>query len=282
MFVLGKDYDDNSDENSKIKGVMDGAPAYQPGSYLYVVPENVEKTVEEPEIAEKTWAAEKTRAAEKTWMAEKTGPEQEDSGEGDGAQVIWPSGDKAIEDYYALPDERRVELIDGVFYDMAAPSYIHQIIVANVWKCLEDFVEKNGGSCMPFAAPADVQLFCDSDKTMVQPDVFVVCNRDQITMRRLLGAPDLVIEVVSPDSRRRDAALKLRKYREAGVREYWIIFPEEKQVRVYDFECVRTKNGKEAAPRVYTFADKVPVGIWDGKCEVDFAEIYERCRFLYE
>ena len=270
---MGKDYDDNSDENNKIKGVMDGAPAYQPGSYLYVVPEDVEKTVEEPE------AAEKTRAAEKTWAAEKTGPEQEDSGEGDGAQVIWPSGDKTIEDYYALPDERRVELIDGVFYDMAAPSYIHQNISGMIYYVLMRHVEKNKGSCIPFISPADVQLFGD-DKTMVQPDVFVVCNRDRITYARLVNAPDLVIEVISPSTRRKDMDLKLRRYREAGVREYWIVFPKEKQVWVYDFEHVRTESGKEAAPRVYTFADKVPVGIWGGACEVDFAEIDERCEFL--
>ncbi|MBR1852705.1 MAG: Uma2 family endonuclease [Lachnospiraceae bacterium] len=256
MFVLGKDYNDISDESKKMQGVMDGAPAYQVEPYLYVVPEK---------------------------------GNNEDYENKESGRMIWETGDKTIEDYYALPDERRVELIDGVFYDMAAPSYVHQIIVLETWKYLNDFVEKNGGSCMPFAAPADVKLFCDSDKTMVQPDVFVVCDREQITLRQLLGAPDLVMEVVSPDSRRRDADLKLRKYRESGVREYWIIFPKEKKVLVYLFEKADGMDGMDGAdgmgdiaPIEYTFADRVPVGIWDGKCKVDFAEIYERCRFLYE
>ena len=244
---MGNNYNDNGNENNKVHGVMDGAPAYQTESLFYVVPD-VEK--------------------------------ENDTG-ADGIQIIWQTGNKTIEDYLALPDERRVELIDGVFYDMAAPSYVHQIIALDAWKCLIDFVEKNGGSCMPFAAPADVQLFCDSDKTMVQPDVFVVCDKDRITMNRLLGAPDLVMEVVSPDSRRRAADLKLRKYRESGVREYWIIFPDDQQVRVYDLEAARTMQSEEPVPQVYTFADKVPVGIWEGKCEVDFAEIYGRCQFLY-
>ena len=244
---MGKDYNDNSDENNKIKGVMDGAPAYQADTYLCVVPDAVKK---------------------------------DDIGEEDSARMIWETGDKTIEDYLALPEERRVELIDGVFYDMEAPSYVHQIIALKIHQILLNHVEKNGGSCMPFAAPADVQLFWDSDKTMVQPDVFVVCNRDQLTMNRLLGAPDLVMEVISPWSRWRDADLKLRKYREAGVREYWIIFPKEKKVLVYLFE--KSDATGDIVPTEYTFADRVPVGIWDGKCEVDFAEIYERCKFLYD
>ena len=151
---MGKDYNDISDENSKIKGVMDGAPAYQADSYLYVV------------------------------QNEEVKADKEDKESG---RQLWETGDKTIEDYLALPDERRVELIDGVFYDMAAPSYVHQIIALKIFQILLNHVEKNGGSCMPFAAPADVQLFCDSDKTMVQPDVFVVCDRDQVTLNKLLG-----------------------------------------------------------------------------------------------
>lgn len=242
---MEKNYNDSSDEKNKMQGVMDGAPAYQTDSYLYVV------------------------------QNEEVKAEKEDK---EGRRQTWETGDKTIEDYLALPDERRVELIDGVFYDMAAPSYVHQIIALKIFQILLNHVEKSGGSCMPFAAPADVQLFCDSDKTMVQPDVFVVCNRDQITMRRLLGAPDLVMEVVSPDSRRRDADLKLRKYREAGVREYWIIFPKEKKVLAYLFE--KADETEDIVPKEYTFADRVPVGIWGGACEVDFAEIDERCEFL--
>ena len=253
-----------------IQGVMDGAPAYHIEPAFYIV----DGADQEKEYYKEEHSMDGNLESE-SWVDEQL----EEEPLMDGQQISWPSGDKTIEDYYALPDERRVELIDGVFYDMAAPSYIHQNISGMIYHVLMRHVEKNKGSCIPFISPADVQLFGD-DKTMVQPDVFVVCNRDRITYARLVNAPDLVIEVISPSTRRKDMDLKLRRYREAGVREYWIIFPEEKQVWVYDFEHVRTESGKEAAPRVYTFADKVPVGIWGGACEVDFAEIDERCEFL--
>ena len=129
---------------------------------------------------------------------------------------------------------------------------------------------KNGGPCKPYISPVDVQLDRD-DKTMVQPDVVVMCNRDQLTKARIVGAPSLVIKVLSPGSRYMDTVRKLRKYRNAGVAEYWVIFPEEQKVQVYLFE--KGINGETDAPIEYTFADKVPVGIWNGACQVDFAEI---------
>ncbi|MBR1700681.1 MAG: Uma2 family endonuclease [Lachnospiraceae bacterium] len=184
-----------------------------------------------------------------------------------------------LEDYLALPDDRRVEMIDGVFYDMAAPTLVHQLISMEIWKSMKEYVEKNGGDCVPFAAPVDVQLFHD-DKTIVQPDVFVVCDRDKLIKQRVLDVPDLIVEVVSPGSLKMDTRLKLEKYKQAGVREYWIVFPEEKKVLVYLFE--KAKEAADIVPKEYTFANRVPVGIWDDICEVDFGEIYEQCSFLYE
>ena len=183
-------------------------------------------------------------------------------------------GEYTLEDYYALPDERRVELIDGVIYDMSAPTTIHQLIGLEIWGQLQKFIRKKKGTCIPFAAPVDVQLDCD-DRTMVQPDVLVVCDRDKIIKRCIYGAPDFVVEVLSPSTKRKDGIIKLSKYISAGVREYWIVDPDKKQVVVYDFQ-------KEDYPVIYGFGGEIPVGIFDGECQIDFAEIYEYMRFLYE
>lgn len=183
-------------------------------------------------------------------------------------------GEYTLEDYYNLPDEHRVELIDGVIYDMTAPTYIHQGLGGEIHSVLRDYIRKNKGKCMAFLSPADIQLDCDN-KTMVQPDVFVICDRSKLKKRVLFGAPDLVIEVLSPSTRKKDMNIKTIKYKNAGVREYWMVDPSKKRIYVYEFD-------KSELPVVYTFEDCVPVGIWDGKCVVDFREIYEFVRFLDE
>ena len=183
-------------------------------------------------------------------------------------------GEYTLEDYLALPEDRRVELIDGVFYDMASPSGIHQRILGKVYSALEVYVERKKGMCEVFPAPFDVQLDCN-DKTIVQPDILVVCDREKILAPGLYGAPDLVIEILSLSTKKKDMTLKLRKYKNAGVREYWMIDPDKRTVVVYEF-------GKENNPTIYGFDAKVPVGIFGGECRIDFAEIYERIKYLYE
>lgn len=183
-------------------------------------------------------------------------------------------GEYTLDDYYALPDERRVELIDGVIYDMASPTSLHQLIGVKIWSQLEAYIQKNDGDCIPFVAPVDVQLDCDN-RTMVQPDVLVVCDRSKIIRRCIYGAPDLIVEVVSEPTRKKDMTIKLEKYRNAGVREYWMVDEDRKQVIVYDFS-------QRSYAQIYGFDARIPVGIFGGDCQVDFAEIYDYVKFLYE
>lgn len=168
-----------------------------------------------------------------------------------------PKGEYTIEDYYALPDDRRVELIDGVFYDMAAPAPVHQRISGEMYRQIANFIFENKGKCIPFMSPVDVQLDCD-DRTMVQPDVIILCDRNKVTGWGIMGAPDFVAEVLSPSTRRKDCIKKLDKYTEAGVREYWIIDPEKRKVIIYGFE-------KESYPEVYGMEGQIPVGIYGEK-----------------
>lgn len=183
-------------------------------------------------------------------------------------------GDYTLDDYYALPEECRVELIDGIFYDLNAPAPIHQIIAGNIYAKLLSYITEKGGSCIPIMSPTDVQLDMD-DKTMLQPDLFIVCNRDQILSTHLYGAPDFVLEVLSKSTRRKDMKIKLNKYKNAGVREYWMVDPAAQQVIVYVF-------ADPVNPVIYGFDAKVPVNIFGNDCVIDFQEIYDYISFLYK
>lgn len=182
-------------------------------------------------------------------------------------------GDFTLEDYYQIPDDIRVELIDGVIYDMAAPTSLHQLICLEIGRLLREYIKKNKGSCIPLVSPLDVQLDCDN-KTMVQPDVIIVCDRKKFLRGVVYGAPDFVVEILSPSTQRKDLSVKLAKYMNAGVREYWIVDPIKKRIIVYDIE-------HDAFPEMYTFEHQVPVRIFDGKCTIDFKEIFEYAEFLY-
>ncbi len=179
-----------------------------------------------------------------------------------------------LEDYYRVPEERRVELIDGVIYDMSSPSSFHQLVAGLIYTKLLTHVLDGKGQCLPMIAPIDVQLDRDN-RTMVQPDVVVVCDRDKIIEHCIYGAPDFVIEVLSRSSAKRDSVIKLNKYLSAGVREYWLIDPDRQKVLVYHFE-------KEEYPIIHSFDAQIPVGIWDDGFAIDFREVYEHVRFLYE
>lgn len=171
-----------------------------------------------------------------------------------------------LDDYYALPDDVRAELIDGVLYDMASPTSMHQLLAGDIYTTLSNFIKKSKGKCVPYIAPFDVQLDRD-EKTMVEPDVIVVCDRSKILENRVYGAPDLAVEVLSKSTRIKDSIIKTAKYLEAGVREYWIVNPWEKTITVYDFE-------HDTEIRTYAGNEQVPVGIFDGACCVDFGEIF--------
>lgn len=173
-------------------------------------------------------------------------------------------GEYTIEDYFNLPDDIRAELIDGVLYQMASPNKAHQIIAGLVFTTLMNFKLSTGHSCMPFISPIDVNLDND-DRTMVQPDVIIVCDKNT-NNRYVEGAPAFVMEVLSPSNKGHDMVRKLNKYYNAGVREYWLVDPEKREITVYDFE--RDNLGIR-----YTFDDKVPVLISEGAIDVDFSEI---------
>ena len=185
-------------------------------------------------------------------------------------------GEYTIEDRNALPEDHPYELIDGVIYNMASPALRHQSISGAIYRQLWNYVDSQGGDCIPFIAPTDVRLDRD-ERTMVVPDVFVICQPDDDRMdndKYINGAPDLIIEVLSPSTRRKDMFTKLYKYEEAGVREYWIVDPNKEKVIVYIF-------GEESDVSLYRFDSEVPVGIYQGKCRIDFQRVVRDLKRLH-
>lgn len=169
-----------------------------------------------------------------------------------------------IEDYYKLPDDVRAELVDGEFFVMEAPSIVHQRIITELWRQIDGFIRTRDGDCIAIVSPVDVRLDRD-EYTMVQPDVIIVCDRDQIDPRRIEGAPDFVCEVVSPSTASRDYVKKAEKYRAAGVREYWIIDPLRMTLTTYDFA-----SGEE--PRNQDLRGKAGVKIYHEELLIDLDE----------
>lgn len=160
-----------------------------------------------------------------------------------------------ISDIYALPDGERAELIDGRIYYMAPPGRNHQKISGYLYNEIYNYIKSKGSECEVYSAPFAVFLDED-DRNYVEPDISVVCDLSKLDDKGCHGAPDWIIEIVSPGSRSMDYMTKLFKYRTAGVREYWIVDQDKQMVMVYGFE-------KDTAAQ-YGFGEEVPVGIYEG------------------
>ena len=161
-----------------------------------------------------------------------------------------------IDDIYALPDGQRAELIDGQIYMMAPPNRMHQELVSQLIQVIGHFITKNHGLCKVYPAPFAVFPSAD-DKAYVEPDISVICDRNKLDDRGCKGAPDWIIEIVSPSSRRMDYSTKNALYSDAGVREYWIVDPEKERVTIYHYE-------EDAAPTIYLFTQAIRAGIFEG------------------
>lgn len=155
----------------------------------------------------------------------------------------------------ALPEGERAELIDGRIYYMASPTRTHQQLLGYLYRKIADYIDGQGGDCEVNLAPFAVYLNNDN-RTYVEPDIVVVCDRDKLDDKGCHGAPDWVIEIVSPGSKDMDYLRKLIKYNEAGVKEYWIVDTAKTCVTVYNFE-----NGTKED---YAFGEVVPAGIYAG------------------
>lgn len=169
-----------------------------------------------------------------------------------------------IRDIYALPEGERAELINGHIYAMAPPSRMHQKLVMELSHIIKSYIEKNNGECEVYPAPFAVFLNKD-DKTYVEPDISVICDQNKLNDRGCAGAPDFIIEVVSPSSRKMDYTTKNALYSDAGVREYWIVDPARERTTIYYYE-------QDEAPMIYSFRQMVRGGIYK-ELEINISEL---------
>lgn len=171
-----------------------------------------------------------------------------------------------LEQYESLPEDVRVEVFDGQIYDMSSPSQDHQTISTELTTILNTYIKGKSGSCRVFHAPFDVKLN-DNPLTIVQPDLMIVCDRDKLDGKRCNGAPDFIIEIVSPGNATDDYIRKLYYYKNYGVREYWIVDARRKTVTVNYFEG-------DIVNVQYSFDAIIKVNIYDD-LYIDFSEIQE-------
>ena len=152
-------------------------------------------------------------------------------------------------DYSSWPENERWELIDGVAYDMSpAPSRKHQEISFELAGLLREYLK--GKTCKAFAAPFDVLLpnyplgNVDEINTVVQPDILVICDPSKLIDKGCLGAPDLIVEILSPSTSKKDLNEKFQLYEKHGVKEYWVVDPGNKYIQVFHLQNEGKGSGK--------------------------------------
>ncbi|GHV64607.1 hypothetical protein FACS1894199_03260 [Bacteroidia bacterium] len=180
-------------------------------------------------------------------------------------------------DYLSWADDKRREIINGVVYDLfSAPSRWHAKISTDIVSAVHWFIKKRKGKCRVYHAPLDVrfpkggEVADNKIYTVVQPDICVVCDPKKLDKAGCIGAPDLIVEVQSPSTSKRDLREKFDLYEETGVREYWVVYPRVQGITVFLLQ----ENGKYNEGITYEFTGKVPVSIFEG-LEIDLEELFE-------
>ncbi|MEQ6359427.1 Uma2 family endonuclease [Thermoanaerobacter thermohydrosulfuricus] len=177
------------------------------------------------------------------------------------------------EDYLNWPEEQRIELINGQIYLLAPPSRIHQKILLNIADQFYNYLKDK--NCEVYVAPFSVRFPVGNEKsdkeikTVVEPDIVVICDESKLDDKGCKGAPDLIVEIISPSTGRKDKVEKFNLYEKHGVKEYWIVEPELKIVSVFTLQ----ENNRYGRPEVYTEEDKIKVSIFEN-LEISLKDVF--------
>ena len=181
-------------------------------------------------------------------------------------------------DYLTWPEEEMSEIIDGIVYAFAAPLRRHAEATISFLRRALPFVSRRKGKCKIYSAPFDVRLPKNGEiadnkiYNVVQPDICVICDETKLDEKGCIGAPDLIVEISSPSTSRRDLNLKFFLYESSGVREYWVVYPNDKAVTVF----ILQSNGKFDNGTTYEVIKgqtKVPVKTLEGLI-IDLEELF--------
>jgi len=175
-------------------------------------------------------------------------------------------------DYMKWPENERWEIIDGVAYMQAAPTWQHQSISGELYRQFSNYLI--GKQCSVFSAPFDLCLKEaeqdeDDINKVVQPDLVVICDENKLRKTGYFGVPLLVIEISSPATSRRDRVYKFNMYEKAGVKEYWIVDPDGKFVDVFSLQ----ENGRYGRPEIFTDENKITVNVFED-LEIDLSKVF--------
>jgi len=186
-----------------------------------------------------------------------------------------PSLTYSYADYMQWKFKERLELFRGKIYKMGAPNTLHQVVGGKLYNEFYNYLK--GKFCRVFIAPFDIRLPIKNKKkdneitTVVQPDVCIVCDPSKVDERGVCGAPDLVIEILSPGNSKKEVRDKYELYEEAGVKEYWVVNPTEQNLVVFNL----TAEGKYGNARMYTNGDKLEAKVLPGYV-IDVTEIFTK------
>lgn len=165
-------------------------------------------------------------------------------------------------DYLTWPEDERWEIIDGTPYMQAAPTRIHQEILGELFKQIAVYL--TGRPCKVYPAPFCVRLPQDHEKNenenenIIEPDISIICDKSKLDDKGCIGAPDLIIEIISPSSTKKDKIVKFNKYEKAGVQEYWIVEPDQKFISIF----ILQDNRRYGRPEIFTEDDKIAISIF--------------------
>lgn len=172
-----------------------------------------------------------------------------------------------VEEYWERSQERRCELFDGILYDVSLPTAVQQMLIGEVYSQIKEQIKGRNGKEIPMFVPVSVNLHADLF-TMAEPDFIIVCDRDKIKEWGVLGAPDFVLEVLAVSARRKEAGRRLDHFARAGVREYWVLDPHQKEMTVY-------QPKQDAAPKIYPLTGALGLHIFDGAVIVNLDALTE-------